>query len=66
MLLRMRVLFLMKWAQDRMLAASIALATIMVGSMSVLLFVCEVRCEVSLFTSIQIQIEFSVHLAGCI
>ena len=66
MLLRMRVLFLMKWAQeDRMLAASIALATIMVGSMSVLLFVCEVRCEVSLFTS-QIQIEFSVHLAGCI
>ena len=49
MLLRMRVLFLMKWAQDRMLAASIALATIMVGSMSVLLFVCEVRCEVSLF-----------------
>jgi len=55
----------MKWAQDRMLAASIALATIMVGSMSVLLFVCEVRCEVSLFTS-QIQIEFSVHLAGCI
>ena len=65
MLLRMRVLFLMKWAQDRMLATSIALATIMVGSMSVLLFVCEVRCEVSLFTS-QIQIEFSVHLAGCI
>jgi len=40
----------MKWAQeDRMLAASIALATIMVGSMSALLFVCEVRCEVSLF-----------------
>ena len=38
MLLRMRVLFLMKWAQeDRMLAASIALATIMVGSMSALL-----------------------------
>jgi hypothetical protein len=65
MLLRMRVLFLMKWAQDRMLATSIALATIMVGSMSALLFVCEVRCEVSLFTS-QIQIEFSVHLAGCI
>ena len=65
MLLRMRVLFLMKWAQDRMLATSIALATIMVGSMSVLLFVCEARCEVSLFTS-QIQIEFSVHLAGCI
>ena len=64
MLLRMRVLFLMKWAQDRMLATSIALATIMVGSMSALLFVCEVRCEVSLFTSIQIQ--FSVHLAGCI
>ena len=38
MLLRMRVLFLMKWAQeDRMLAASIALAMIMVGSMSALL-----------------------------
>ena len=63
----MRVLFLMKWAQDRMLAASIALATIMVGSMSALLYVrCVAVCEVSLFTSIQIQIEFSVHLAGCI
>ena len=49
MLLRMRVLFLMKWAQDRMLATSIALATIMVGSMSALLFVCEVRCEVTVY-----------------
>jgi hypothetical protein len=40
----MRVLFLMRWAQeDRMLAASIALATIMVGSMSALLCLCEVR-----------------------
>ena len=68
MILRMRVLFLMKWAQDRVLAASIVIATIMVGgSMSSLLYVrCVAVCEVSLFTSIQIQIEFSVHLAGCI
>ncbi len=58
----MRVLFLMKWAQDRVLAASIVIATIMVGgSMSSLLYVrCVAVCEVSLFTSIQIQIGFSV------
>jgi len=48
----------MKWAQDRVLAASIVIATIMVGgSMSSLLYVrCVAVCEVSLFTSIQEEI----------
>ena len=35
-------------------------------SVVVLYVRCVAVCEVSLFTSIQIQIEFSVHLAGCI
>jgi hypothetical protein len=69
MLLRMRAHFLMKWTHDRMLTASITLATTMVGSKAVLKYV---RGGIylhsfvhSLFTSVQIQIEFSM-LAGCI